>query len=317
MKTSSCGLLAVKAMLLLVVVTLLSPIGVAQINVEIELAGPWSYMQDPNDANRVMVIAPDSGHTMTVFPGENAFNYFGANNTDLAVGQHKLDFATGGTTCDSNTSSFFLYPVNVVGGPDFTNVPSYAISLPKPCYYESMVTSRFEYNGLRKLSASDQESSFTTWMTLHYKVASTTTRAKLENGALIAFGSNSGTNKQAISIILYHDLNTPADQECDSHSRYAFYLTENLWKATHVYRVFPKLSDSGFDNRQQPQPGAYDYDNCEQIHNPAPANMTDHPKSTKPSDRSKGKRPADPMHATSPGRADCHAPQFNINGFVQ
>jgi hypothetical protein len=303
MKTPSCCLLFVKTMLVLVAGFFLAPMSVAQaVDVEIELAGPWSYVQDQHDPTRILVVVPNAGHLLSVFSGEDINNY---GSTPTPPGMHELDFTTA--SCGTHPlSSAYLYPVNGVS--NTPNSPFYTISLPKPCYYESHAESRFKY-GAQPPADADPERSFTTWMILHYKVVGAAPTASLDNGAVpIPF---SGTTKKAISIVTY--INMPPDSQCDSHSSHAFYLTESLWNLQHVYRVFPNVQDLTNANQQC---STYDYKDCDKNQDTAVGGLAS-PQCPTPPSLSASKGAIAREKPKSPGRADCHAAQVNVNGVVQ
>jgi hypothetical protein len=280
----------------------------AQTAVEIEIAGPWSYVQDPADPARVVVVAPDVGHTMAVFMGDNAFNYSSATLAKPSLGPHRLDFPTLSCGSSNPNPPPSPYPVSGINTQDIQSVlasPSaYSLSLPKPCSYADTLDSRFKFNTTRPVTATDTEASFPTWMTLHYQVAATTVAADLDKGlsgaASVTFGnSGGGSVKKAISVILYLDGVLP-DVSCDSHSATAFDATLALWKQSPVFRLFPQLQDLISSNQQL---GTYCY-TCAQKSGGATTMC--------PVPGQAGKH--NPM---SPGRADCHAAQVNVNGVVK
>jgi hypothetical protein len=285
----------------------------AQTDVEIEIAGPWSYVQDPANSGRIAVVAP-AGHTLAVFKGDDVSLYVGI--APQPVGPHRLDFAVLSCGSTPSPSSFFLYPANGVDGQNIqtalssTSVDS--VSLPKPCSYESQSESVFKYHGLRPVTTSDPERSFTTSMTLHYKVAAATTGAVLDNGPTqIAFGSNSGTTKKAISVVLY--LDTEPDTACDSHSATAFDATLKLWGLPQVYRMFPQLAYTPGALYNQQIPGSYT-STCAQTPSGSSTAITkDKHKVVK---KNRPKTAAAQDQPRSPGRADCHAAQVDVNGVV-
>ena len=285
----------------------------AQVPVEIEVAGPWSYVEDPADSNRVIIVAPQ-GHTMAIFTGEDVSQYTG--KPAVTLGLHRLDFDTA--KCGSGElSSFYLYPVNRVSSTDVQKVVSstsaFSVSLPKPCSYESQVESVFKYHGRKDVTTTDPERSFTTSMTLHYVVPATTTGGVLDGatGKPIPFDTNNGTTKKAISVVLHQD--TDPETECDSESATAFDATLKLWGVARPHRIFPRiLWTPGTDYNQQ-IPGSY----APTCHQTLEASKTEMPHSKD----SKQKRPKiNPVSAKqwprAPGRADCHAAQVNVNGVV-
>jgi hypothetical protein len=295
-----------------------SAASIAQTDVEIEIAGPWSYVQDPADASRVIIVAPDVGHIMAVFKGDDAFDYLGATPAKPALGSHRLDFVTVSCGSASAHSSYFLYPANGVTVQNIasvlTSTSAYSLSLPKPCSYENGLESRFKYHGVKPVAVGDPERSLTTWMILHYKVNVTTTGADLDKGTANAsntpFGSNSGSTKKAISVILYLDNSIPPDTNCDSHSATAFDSTLALWNLPHVYHLFPQLKDLINSNQQL---ATYSY-SCVQTYNSSSKAMpnNNHAKVTLSAKRSITEK----LKPMAPGRADCHAAQVNVNGVV-
>jgi hypothetical protein len=287
----------------------------AQSDVEIEVAGPWSYAPDPSDSSRLIVIAPNLGHIMSIFTGDDAFNY---PSKTLPLGPHRLDFPT--VSCGSATaSSYFLYPANNVD-PQLILAAAkssslYSVSIPKPCSYETNIESVFKYNGVRPTTTTDPERSFTTWMILHYKVDSTTTGAALDEPSgtppNTPFGNNvAGSTKKAISIIVYQ--NTAPHTACDPESAAAFDANLDIWKQPHVYRAFPELVDMPVQNSNQQEPGVYN-NSCAQTY--GSSGMATMDVRTKPKSNT-AKTPDGILQKRAPGRADCHAAQVNVNGVV-
>lgn len=286
------------------------------IDVEIEIAGPWSYVPLP-DSSRIAIVAP-KGHAMAIFTGGDILKYPGVSPTPL--GSHQLDFAV--LPCGSTpTSSFFLYPANGVSDHAIQAALSsnavYSISLPKPCSYDSQMESVFKYHGIRPITTNDPERSLTSVMTLHYTVAAATTGAVLDNdtGHPFLFSSSSGASSKAISIVL-HSEDDP-DKVCDSHSAMAFDAMVTLWSLPHVYRVFPKLSYTTGDLYNRQIPGAYTPTCAQMFGNYA---NTIAAKEHSQSGRSPKKKVVPNKLLESefkaPGRADCHAAQVNVNGVV-
>jgi hypothetical protein len=284
----SRGWFVVARFIVLIGMALVSSACLAQIDVEIMLWGPWSYVQDQRDPNRILVIAPYADHSLAVLPGDIA-NY--GSVPPLARGvTYEVDLPAAG--CGNHPpSSFYLYPANGVGNPNL-GADYYAVSLPKPCYYESYLEDPFRYNGIRDVTGKDPARSFTTAMILHYKV--TTNSAVMYNGASVKQINFAG-NPPVIHIATY--LDASFDTRCDSHSRHAFYLTESTWNLPHVHRVFPGSS-------------SYDY-TCEQSADPTPTDGPAPPSAAVATHDAVG-----PVVA-HPGHGDCHSPQFNINGVVQ
>jgi len=291
-----------------------SSVVAAQVAVEIEVAGPWSYVEDPSDKNRVIIVAPP-GHMMAIFTGEDVYQYPAGPGTP--AGAHRLAFLTVSCGLSPEPSSFYLYPINGISPGDVPNIVSrsaFSLSLPKPCFYESQVESVFRYHSRKDATAQDPERSFTTSMTLHYQVPATTTGGVLDGatGTPIRFGSSAGTTKKAISVVLHED--TDPDTVCDKDSATTFDSTLELWGLKRVHRIFPQLLHTHGTNYNQQIPGSYAFSACRQtLETPGMPTGTNSPP--------KVKRPKiDPKTAKSwpraPGRADCHAAQLNVNGVV-
>jgi hypothetical protein len=280
------------------------------------MVGPWSYVQDPADSSRIVVVAPQVGHTMAVFTGEDPYNH----SHPQMQGTHRLEFST--TECNSPSSSdHLLYPMDNVTqqtiSDALTSNSTYSLSLPKPCSYEAKDKSRLRLNPTQPVSSADQEQSLTTWMILRYNVTDSSIPTDFDKGTAnarpIPFGSNAGSNKKAISVILYVHPSVGGDRQCDKHSAAIFDSTLAMWKSPHVYHVFPGVIPSTTANANQ-QLNLYDY-TCDQgpidpdgIFVPA----TEQSPSSKSKVSAKAKR-----RELAPGRADCHAPQVNINGLVK
>jgi len=297
-----------------------SAVAFAQTNVEIEMVGPWSYVQDPTDASRIVVVAPLVGHTMAVFTGENA--YVSPNPAYPAAGTHRLDFSTA--ACNSpSSSSPALYPVDNVMPQTIADAlasPStYSLSLPKPCSYENKVTSRFKFNPTKPVSSADKEQKFTTWMILRYNVADPSVPPDLDkstgNAHQIPFGSSGGSNKKAVSVVLSVDPGVLPDKRCDKHSAAIFDSTLAIWKAPHVYHLFPGVIPSSTSNsNSNHQIKSYDY-TCDQgTIKPDGMFVTykEQSATSKPNLSPKLK-----PFFVAPGRADCHAVQVNVNSTVK
>jgi hypothetical protein len=285
------------------------------VDVDIDLAGPWSYVVDPGDAARILVIAPYAGHTMAVFSGEDATQYESASHTP-ELGMHRLDFTPA--PCGTHpSSSFSLYPVTVASA-DIDNAIGaknnhYAISLPRPCSFESQIRSRMKASS-NAVTPQTPEAAYSTWMVLHYKINGAPTANLVERPdtgtggtSAVNFSSNTGSSlKRAISIVTYTD-DSP-DLQCDSHSSAAFDAAEDLWNLTRVNRLFPRVDAS---NIQQP---TYNY-RCSQTLAANDRKKSATAISSSESQRAKPKKPGQ-VHGLVPGRADCHAAQFNVNGAV-
>jgi hypothetical protein len=293
-------------------------------DVEVEIAGPWSYVADPSDGHRLIVIAPHSGHLVAVFPGQDASQYKQPAVHTPGLGIHRLEFtpASCRTHPDSN---FKLYPVIVKDDPGDSDVDSaigakgsrYAVSLPKPCYYESYVESRSKISP-NAITGQTTDASYTTWMILHYKVnGSVPTPATLverpdvgvQDSSPVDFSSNVANSKtKAISIVIF--LDEDPDRICDQQSADVFDRTEELFNLKHLNRLFPELDY----NQQPPQQTARYNPKC----SPTVAEsrqVTN--RSAGPTAKSDSNAMRKEDNFKAPGRADCHAPQLNVNGAIK
>ena len=319
-------LLAPRRWALLFAAALFVPAALAQIDVELELSGPWSYAPDPWHKGRIIVAVPDAGHSLKVFTGDDPLYSGTHQETPSNTTIHRLNFHSVGG-CGTNASTFNLYPPpKGAQGVDVktkltTHFSGYAISLPKPCYFQQMSASRMKY-GAAHLGDTDKDFPFTTVMTLHYKARKTTRKARFEAGSGLSpvpFGSNSAAHKLGISIVAYIDSSVGADTTCDKHSGHAFYQTEMLWGLTTVNRLFPEIRETNGNSNEQLNVYA---DCCIQDKDSDPM-ASSCPQGVAPKSESKTPdavaKPVDAgqQHREMASRADCHAPQVNINGAVQ
>jgi hypothetical protein len=321
MRLSNLWAHQIKLGILVLLHLVLSVVSFAQSNVEIELAGPWSYVQDPADQSRIVVIAPVMGHKMAVFTGENAYVF--SNPLMPSAGAHRLDFGTA--PCNSPTTGEHpLYAIDGVAQQTITDALTspnvYVLNLPKPCSYQINDKSRFKFNPAKPVTGSSQEQIFATWMILGYNASDPSNPSDFDkttaNASKIPFGSNAGTNKKAISAILFVDPGVDPDQKCDTHSGAIFDSILTLWKAPHVYRIFPGIIPAANNSNSNTQTNSYDYKSCSQTmirdEGIFMSNQHQHEVS---SNNGKAKSKSK-MLRKAPGRADCHAAQVNVNGVV-
>lgn len=234
--------------------------GIAQLDVTIMINGPWSFVEDPADSRRVVVIAPLSAHhgMAMIFSGEDAKRY-GSQRGPLP-GRYSLDVSKLSGCGYHPPTSAYLYPAtvtpttirNVIDYRSRTiSTHRYTFSLPKPCYYTAEDTGRSRM-GTPPVTKSTPETTSSTWTALHYKVSAivpATLKGSSDDDLFtyddhIAFGSNTGGSAHAVSIVLPAPT-SGSDPECDSHSYEAFQQTVQLFNATDVDAVFPELSPDG------------------------------------------------------------------------
>lgn len=309
----------IKLGILVLLHLVLSAASFAQNNVEIELAGPWSYVQDPVDQDRIYVIAPILGHKMAVFTGDNAYVF--SSPLMPPPGTHRLDFAT--TPCNSSTTGEHpLYAIDGVAKQTITDALAspnvYVLSLPKPCSYQINDRSRFKFNPTKPVTGASQEQIVATWMILGYNATDPSVPSDFDKAAgsasKIPFGSNSGANKKAISAILFVDPGIDPDQRCDMHSSAIFDSILDLWKSPHAYRMFPGITPAANGSNSNTQTNSYDYKNCSQRMIGGEGMFE--PKQQKQEKSSSKEKTKLKTLRKAPGRADCHAAQVNVNGVV-
>jgi hypothetical protein len=274
--------------------------------VEIEVAGPWSYVPDPSDGKRVLIIAPVGDHGLSLLEGGDVTDYESAK-IKPGPGRFQLDvqgFNSG--NCKSSTSS--PHPYELPSVPDSAiksalnlSGKRYAVSLPKPCFYESYEEARVIVD-TKAIVDKSKEASYTTWMVLHYTVQDTSKNSVLngqsddgndvyKNRALV-LTADAHPSALAVSIILFRDRDLE-DYKCDQHSADFFdEVMSTLW-GQNLHRLFPELRNGGPLLHGQ-QTARYNYD-CVQT------------QATKAVAHHTGTKSA------SPGRTDCHMMQVDLN----
>jgi hypothetical protein len=250
----------------------------AQKEVEIEVAGPWGYVTDPDNPERVVVIAPRSrDHEFGIFSGGNVPNYTSVNTIKPSFGLYKLDVAGfDPKTCSKPAPPPTLYSVAVsaqtVKAALSATGNRYAISLPKPCSYESYVEARTKID-TSSITSTTQEKSYTTWMILHFTVPSTSQQAVLNgssddgstryNNQPVGFIANVPSGAMAVSMVLYNTGGSE-DYLCDAHSAEFFDQAANdLWGQRTLARIFPEIYDVGAPLAGE-QTHRYNYTRCAQ-----------------------------------------------------
>jgi hypothetical protein len=219
--------------------------------VELEVAGPWSYVTDPSDATRIIVISPNLNHLMTVISGGDANGYTG----QLEAGIYSLKFQTDPCAKHRPVAPPKMYDIPTTAVPSATSDAlgaknkRVAISLPKPCYYESYLESHLKIS-TAPIDERTPEGNYTIWMAMHYTILTATTSATLygtlDSGSpfqpvTLPFNNSTMPPKSsAISVIAYY-ANVGEDYPCDGHSAEHFDAAMSLWDQTGMYRLFPEL----------------------------------------------------------------------------
>jgi hypothetical protein len=223
--------------------------------IEIEVAGPWAYITDPSDPNRIVVLSPNVNHAMDVLESGNANGF----TKQMAPGRYSLKFDTGKCATHykvarPNLLEFTTDPTsNAVSNALGATNKRFAVSLPKPCYYETYLESRSKVDS-SSINPGTPEQTYTIWMALHYTVTDATTSAELsgtlDSGApfpstKINFGKSSWPpSPEAISVVSYY-ANVGEDYLCDSYSAHHFDAALSLLGQSALHRLFPEMDASG------------------------------------------------------------------------
>lgn len=264
--------------LLIAVVGVLPARSVAQgyQEVELEMAGPWDYVADPNHSDRIIVIASsDSNHVMLVQSGGDA----DMSGTQIGAGLYTLDFDQpfDPTKCSTHTPLGRSKPLaqrvdattstaTAISGAIGAKGKRLAVSVPRPCYFESFKDARSIID-MKPITSTNQENSYTTWMVLHYTLP-TTVQSTFLNGAPelggtpfsnypVAFKSGSSARPAlAVGIVLYFGMDVGEDFMCDKYSAAFFDASEQFWALTTPhYRSFPQI-----DPATKAQTHTYNFD---------------------------------------------------------
>jgi hypothetical protein len=225
--------------------------------VEIEVAGPWSYLTDSSMPNRIILVAPNlKEHEFHALSGSDAFPPSG--DKPITTGPYMLNL-TGSDkmNCPANPPPMGSKPYQlsvtdrrVLSDAVQAKSGGYAVSLPKPCSLESYVDYRAKID-VNRIKTGTPEVSYTTWMVLHYTLPAAPTSAALQDstGAISVASlffqpsTQHPTETPAISFVLYNPV-LAQDPTCDLHSAATFdAIVSGLWGITNLYREFPELYD--------------------------------------------------------------------------
>jgi hypothetical protein len=244
--------------------------------VELEIAGPWDYVTDPNHSDRIIVIAPsDPNHVVLIQSGADAT----MSGSPIGAGLYTMDFdgPFDPTKCSAHTPLGASKPLaqkvdittstaTAVSAAIGATGKRFALSVPRPCYFENFVDARSIID-TRPITNSNHENSYTTWMVLHYTLP-TTAKSTLLNGAPDLSGTpfnnypvmlkngSSARPALAVSIVLYFAMDVAEDFICDKYSAAFFDASEQFWGLTSPhYRLFPQI-----DPTTKAQTHIYNYD---------------------------------------------------------
>jgi hypothetical protein len=247
MKNRHSNILGKMLLPLFLAATFISTATAQTTEAQVIVSGPWAYVEDPKDSSRVVIIAAASlGHLgARIFSGPDDNDEY-KRFPDRALGVYRLDIATGqcpGSAATVNPAKPYRIPE--AGQPNITAAviakaingkagQRYAVSLPKPCSYESKGTAlaKISPSQITTTAAATKGDSYTTSMVLHYKV-STSTPAKLTSTPDQGSASSESLPFQSnvISIVLAssEDAERINGPECDSVSAMSFVAQTRLF----------------------------------------------------------------------------------------
>ncbi len=239
-------------------------------NVEatITVTGPWSYAQDPDDPNRVVIVAPQAAHHLAPQINSARTQTLPHGTTFLFQGRYKLDIGNRAPTCDvtsppaGSAAVVFSLPkkatAQTVASVIKTKGARYAISLPKPCYYSSAATSYSIINASQITTAATQAEgkAYTTLMVLHYFVtaaAGNTLTSSPDAGN--ASTSPLEFDQGKIGIEIQADKQLGSNDECDSTSADSFAGEVALFTKQKFHVWFPQFDQQS--GKQEGNKGHY------------------------------------------------------------
>jgi hypothetical protein len=257
---------------------------------EILVAGPWSYLTDPNNPGWLFLVAPggyadhpvyflvnttSGSGASKVSPGTYTLTPVGETTTYTPPTGLTAPIVCGATIASTGVTSILTNTGN----------PNYVIRLPMPYGYAafpgSMGTSLSEVSSNPILNAASAPPSlaYTTYMALYYPTVASFTLQNVTAGA-----------GQTLNIVLSDD--GLRDPECDAPSLAGVKERDALWGLTQYARFPVQILSGG----QWVQSSTYDYDDCINF---GPALSRIQPGG---------------MKRTTPSSADCHACELVVNG---
>lgn len=221
--------------------------------VQIMIAGPWSFVEDPADKSRLVIVAPNepNHYSPALFSGGDIMHPSNSLSTPT-FGNYRIDVynISACTNSATNDTSFFRL-MNI----DVANVISpmikgpsarFAFSLPKPCYWTDVkakrMKSRIQVNTLP--STSTAEGPYTTWTILHYSVSQVqpVLLSGTSDDKSISYKSNIDLTARpgaipSMSILMYGPENESYPNDCDPVSVRSVHMAGALFKAgIHVWQ---------------------------------------------------------------------------------
>jgi len=243
------------ASLLLIVFTTTEIAFAQNTEVWITVNGPWTYMEDPDDSTRVVIMAPTPEHHLppSLTPAPNGADPF------LPKGHHTLEVINRAAVCDATAPRGAEVPAKLfslsnidkltIQGTIHNPGERYSISLPKPCYFSSDETSYsiISPDPISTPPPADAEKAYTTGMILHYFVtvgAPATLTLRPDSGGTSTVQVPFHDNKITIEMRT-DDLpeNTPV---CDPMSADSFRAEIELFTKTQTFHLwFPQTDRAG------------------------------------------------------------------------
>lgn len=264
---------------------------------EVLVAGPWSYVTDPNNPGWLFLVAPGGYADHPVYFLANTTSGVGASAalpgtyTLTPVGETTTYTPPTGLTapliCGATIASTGVTSI-------LTNTasPNYVIRLPMPNGYaavsSSMVIGLSEVSSTPILNATSAPPSlpYTTYMVLYYPTVASFSLQNVSTGAQTSYPSG-----QMLNLVLSD--NGGRDAECDAPSLAGVKERDTMWGLTQ-YARFPEQLLNGAG--QWVQGSTYDYEDCINF---GPALSGIHHGG---------------VYRTTPSSADCHACQLVVNG---
>jgi hypothetical protein len=278
---------------------------------QIMVSGPWSYAENPQQPDRIFLVAPPSTHHKAyILAGPDAASFGGtvANpGKPIDPGNHTLDFPDSsypGTYTAMPPDAPVVFHASV-GAKKLSTILSntsrqnYVMSLPKPDDYSTYIDPAGKVDGYSESKVSTVDASvkpsvqpqiYTTWMVLHYGVKKLPPFLKWTgpNSPPTISTTDSAARSGAISIVLGDPDLMDNDAHCDIISLESLHERNGLWGLTE-YARFPEQNGAG-----------------QQIHYLYNYHCNDSTLKSMTVDHT-------PMYSKSGGGADCHTAQLSIN----
>ena len=234
-------------------------------DVDVIVAGPWSFVPDPLDSSRVVVVgAAAMHHNPPEVYGGDVESYSG--KPVILPGKYTLDFPVAPcrnpqpppAPATPNPVPYSLDNVDpgivkaVVEDHDgyLRDLTRYTISLPKPCYYSSRKGSHSEVSrNLSDIGPNKPDQYLSTEMVLHYQIemreradfVGASDDGSIHYNDALRFLKDKSWPTPSISIVMASEPRS-SDLECDGVSLMSFMQINKLFSAG-LHAQFPMLPD--------------------------------------------------------------------------